>query len=76
MIIALASVVNYDRQSDAPIWSVTSIGVNYDRKKFIIQATARTVKISYTRIKEQTEFQFQFKFFCFISNQIIEQFKY
>ena len=39
MIIALASVVNYDRQSDAPIWSATSSGVNYDRNKFIIQAT-------------------------------------
>jgi hypothetical protein len=39
MILALASVVNYDRQSDAPIWSITSSGVNYDRNKFIIQAT-------------------------------------
>ncbi len=38
-ILALASVVNYDRQSDAPIWSATSRGVNYDRNKFIIQAT-------------------------------------
>ncbi len=42
MILALASVVNYDRQSDAPIWSVTSSGVNYDRNKFIIQATGFT----------------------------------
>ena len=39
MILALASVVNYDHQSDTPIWSVTSSGVNYDRNKFIIQAT-------------------------------------
>jgi hypothetical protein len=39
MILALASVVNYDRQSDASFWSVTSSGVNYDRNKFIIQAT-------------------------------------
>jgi hypothetical protein len=38
-ILALAIVVNYDCQSDAPIWSVTSSGVNYDRNKFIIQAT-------------------------------------
>ncbi len=38
MILALASVVNYDRQSDTPIWSITSSGVNYDRNKFIIQA--------------------------------------
>jgi hypothetical protein len=39
-ILALASVVNYDHQSDAPIWSVTSSGVNYDRNKFIIQTTS------------------------------------
>jgi len=39
MILALASVVNYDRQSDAPIWSITSSGVNYNHNKFIIQAT-------------------------------------
>jgi hypothetical protein len=38
MILALASVVNYDHQSDAPIWSVISSSVNYDRNKFIIQA--------------------------------------
>jgi len=42
MILALACVVNYDRQSDAPIWSVTSSGINYDRNKFIIQATDQT----------------------------------
>ncbi len=41
-IIALASVINYNRHSDAPIWSVTSSGVNYDRNKFIIQATGNT----------------------------------
>ena len=41
MILALASVVNYDHQSDAPIWSVTSSGVNYDHFKFIIQATGQ-----------------------------------
>jgi hypothetical protein len=39
MILALASVINYDHQSDAPIWSVTSSGINYDRNKFIIQVT-------------------------------------
>ncbi len=39
MILALASVVNYDCQSDAPIWGVTSSRINYDRNKFIIQAT-------------------------------------
>ncbi len=42
MILALASVVNYDRQSDAPIWSVTSSSINYDRNKFIKQATGFT----------------------------------
>jgi hypothetical protein len=41
-ILALASIVNYDCQSDAPIWSVTSSDVNYDRNKFIIQATGIT----------------------------------
>ena len=38
MILALAIVIKYNRQSDAPIWSVTSSAVNYDRNKFIIQA--------------------------------------
>ncbi len=46
MILASASVVNYDRQSDAPIWSITSSGVNYDRNKFIIQATGSVVTSS------------------------------
>ncbi len=51
MILALASVVNYDRQSDAPIWSVTSSGVNYDRNKFIIQATDhdKAIKVSFKK---------------------------
>jgi hypothetical protein len=47
MILALASIVNYDRQSDAPIWSVTSSSINYDRNKFIIQATDLVVSIFY-----------------------------
>jgi hypothetical protein len=42
-ILALDSIVNYDRQSDAPIWSVTSSGINYDHNKFIIQATIDNV---------------------------------
>ncbi len=51
MILALASVVNYDRQSDVPIWSVTSSGVNYDRNKFIVQATDARKNISSFEIK-------------------------
>jgi hypothetical protein len=46
-ILALASVINYDRQSDAPIWSITSRGVNYDRNKFIIQATGHIMDTNY-----------------------------
>ncbi len=44
-ILAFASIVNYDCQSDAPIWSITSSGINYDRNKFIIQATDARAKV-------------------------------
>jgi len=43
MIVALASVVNYNRQSDSPIWNIISSGVNYDHNKFILQATGPKV---------------------------------